>query len=143
MYGRILAAPAPTQQFVGVFIQGGRGRGEGSGRGLPWEKLSRKPRRRGLATFTGYRSHPGPIGTVVRADDLVAVRRVALAPIAIHTTFGDHGQLSAGRRHLNFRRQAVPHELQLLLLRVRAIEEAEGVALLEVLAAHQLGWCLE
>ena len=78
----------------------------GEGRGLPWEKLSRKPRRRGLATFTGYRSHPGPIGTVVRADDLVAVRRVALAPIAIHTTFGDHGQLSAGRRHLNFRMNA-------------------------------------
>ena len=82
-------------------------------------------------------SHPRPFdsGPAFRADDLVTVRRVARDGV-VHTTFGDHGQLSAGRRHRNMRRQAVPHELELLLLRVRAIEEAEGVAGLEVLTTQ-------
>ena len=82
-------------------------------------------------------SHPGPfdLGPAVVAYDLVTVRRVALARFAGAVT-RRHLQLGRCRGHLYRRGKEVVHELELLLLRVRAIEEAEGVALLEVLAAQ-------
>ena len=80
-------------------------------------------------------SHPRPFdsGPAFRADDLVTVRRVALARLTDAVT-RRHLQLGQTRGHLDRRRKPYSHELQLLLLRVLAIEEAEGVAGLEVLA---------
>ena len=80
-------------------------------------------------------SHPGPFdfGPAFRADDLVTIRRVALARLTGAVT-RRHLQLGRCRGHLYRRGKKVVHELELLLLRVRAIEEAEGVAGLKILA---------
>ena len=86
------------------------------------------------ALLRGGSSHPRPFRgrPFARSDDLLAVLRVAVH--FAHTRLGRHGILRIGSGELYVRGKLAPDELQLLLLRIRAIEEAEGVAVLKVLA---------
>ena len=88
------------------------------------------------ALLRGGSSHPRPFRgrPFARSDDLLAVLRVAVH--FAHTRLGRHGILRIGSGELYVRGKLAPDELELLLLRVRAIEEAEGVAGLKVLAAQ-------
>ena len=86
------------------------------------------------ALLRGGSSHPRPFRgrPFARSDDLLAVLRVAVH--FAHTRLGRHGILRIGSGELYVRGQLAPDELELLLLRIRAIEETEGVAVLKVLA---------
>ena len=88
------------------------------------------------ALLRGGSSHPRPFRgrPFARSDDLLAVLRVAVH--FAHTRLGRHGILRIGSGELYVRGKLAPDELELLLLRIRAIEEAEGVAVLKVLAAQ-------
>ena len=75
------------------------------------------------ALLRGGSSHPRPFRgrPFARSDDLLAVLRVAVH--FAHTRLGRHGILRIGSGELYVRGELAPDELQLLLLRIRAIEE--------------------
>ena len=88
------------------------------------------------ALLRGGSSHPRPFRgrPFARSDDLLTVLRVAVH--FADTRLGRHGILRIGSGELYVRGKLAPDELELLLLRIRAIEETEGVAVLKVLAAQ-------